>query len=74
MPTLSEAALPGYLLPNWVGLFAPAQTPMEIVMRLNAEISRWQGQPETQKMPAQGVKLEAGSPAYFGDRVARGHP
>ena len=50
MPTLAEAALPGDELPNWVGLFAPAPTPMEIVMRLNAEISYRQGQPETQKM------------------------
>jgi len=74
VPTIAEAALAGYEVPNWVGLLAPAQTPVDIITRLNAEISRWQAMTDTrQRMAAQGVEVEAGSPASFGDLVARGH-
>ena len=74
VPTIAEAALPGYEVPNWVGLLAPAQTPVDIVNRLNTEVTRWQALPETQqKMAAQGVDASGGSPASFGETIARGH-
>ena len=38
VPTMSEAGVPGYAIVNWRGLLAPAGTPREIVMRLNAEV------------------------------------
>ena len=38
LPTIAEAALPGFELVSWYGVFAPANTPAEIVRRLNAEI------------------------------------
>lgn len=37
VPTVSEAALPGYDSTGWFGLVAPAGTPASIVSRLNAE-------------------------------------
>lgn len=37
VPTVSEAALPGYESTGWFGLVAPAGTPSSIVARLNAE-------------------------------------
>jgi tripartite-type tricarboxylate transporter receptor subunit TctC len=37
VPTMAEAGLPGYEASVWWGLLAPAQTPPEIVKRLNAE-------------------------------------
>ena len=36
LPTVAEAALPGYEISAWFGLFAPAATPKEIVERLGA--------------------------------------
>lgn len=36
VPTVSEAALPGYNVTSWYGLFAPAATPAQIIGRLNA--------------------------------------
>ena len=36
LPTVAET-LPGFVVNNWVGLFAPAGTPPDIVGRLNAE-------------------------------------
>ncbi|MBI4190486.1 MAG: tripartite tricarboxylate transporter substrate binding protein [Betaproteobacteria bacterium] len=38
LPTIAEAGVPGYAVNNWYGVFTPARTPGEIVMRLNAEI------------------------------------
>ena len=35
LPTVAEAGVPGYVLENWYGLFAPARTPPEVIDRLN---------------------------------------
>ncbi len=40
LPTIAEAALPGYDVNPWYGLMAPAATPAPIVTRLHAEIAR----------------------------------
>jgi tripartite-type tricarboxylate transporter receptor subunit TctC len=37
VPTVAESGLPGYEAVTWFGLFAPAGTPREIVMKLNGE-------------------------------------
>ena len=46
LPTIAEAALPGYEMLNWLGLFAPAATPRAIVDRLAAEAMRIVRTPE----------------------------
>ena len=40
LPTIAEAGLTGYEMINWLGLFAPAGTPMPIVERISAESLR----------------------------------
>ena len=40
IPTLDEAGVKGFDASGWYGIVAPAGTPREIVMRLNAEIRR----------------------------------
>lgn len=40
VPTLAEAALPGFEARNWVGLFAPKGIPSEAANLLNKEINR----------------------------------
>jgi tripartite-type tricarboxylate transporter receptor subunit TctC len=40
VPTAIEAGVPGYDFASWGGLFAPAGTPREVVMRLNAEVAK----------------------------------
>ena len=40
VPTVAEAALPGYAMTTWYGLVAPAGVPREITARLNAEINK----------------------------------
>jgi tripartite-type tricarboxylate transporter receptor subunit TctC len=38
IPTLDEAGVPGYEVVGWNGLFAPRNTPKEILARLNADL------------------------------------
>ncbi|MSQ55627.1 MAG: tripartite tricarboxylate transporter substrate binding protein [Betaproteobacteria bacterium] len=40
VPTIAEAGFPRGEFNFWVGMLAPAQTPREIVARLNAEVNR----------------------------------
>lgn len=39
VPTSAEAGLPEYKVDSWLGVFVPANTPREIVERLNREIN-----------------------------------
>ncbi len=49
VPTVAEAGLPGFEYSAWVGVFAPAGTPKDIVNRLSAEIANVLKQPDTVK-------------------------
>jgi tripartite-type tricarboxylate transporter receptor subunit TctC len=40
VPTVSESGLPGYEASTWFGLFAPAGTPRDIVLKLSSELAR----------------------------------
>ena len=40
VPTVAEAALPGFDLGSWFGILAPAATPKEVLARLHAEIAK----------------------------------
>jgi tripartite-type tricarboxylate transporter receptor subunit TctC len=39
VPTVAESGYPGYSHVTWIGIFAPAGTPPEIVAKLNREIA-----------------------------------
>jgi tripartite-type tricarboxylate transporter receptor subunit TctC len=63
VPTLAEAGLPGYEATIWMGLFAPAGTPREILAKLYGEIGRVLSAPEAKaSIGATGVEV-ALSPA-----------
>jgi tripartite-type tricarboxylate transporter receptor subunit TctC len=67
LPTIAEAALPGFAVTNWVGFFAPARTPPEIVQRWNAETLRIMQTPEMQaRLVNEGARFIAMTPAEFG--------
>ena len=40
IPTIAEAGVPGFEASQWYGLVAPAGTPKDIVMKINAEIAK----------------------------------
>jgi tripartite-type tricarboxylate transporter receptor subunit TctC len=49
VPTLSEAGVTGYEASVWLALLAPANTPVDIVNKLNQEIAKVMANPETKK-------------------------
>ncbi len=59
VPTMQEAGLAGYDISSWQAMYAPAGTPMEIVMRLHAEVSKILRTPENAKKLAD-LGLEPG--------------
>ncbi len=64
IPTMSEAALPGFENSAWHGLFAPAATPAAVVSKLYTETVRVLRLPEiVERMGSQGVDVIAGNPA-----------
>ena len=63
VPTFSEAVGdPEFELVSWHALFAPAATPKEIVLRLNAEMNEIMGDPEMQKRIAGMGLMPVGTP------------
>jgi len=49
IPTIAEAALPGFEASTWFGLVAPAATPRDVVVRLNGEVQRVFAQADTKQ-------------------------
>lgn len=67
VPTAVEAGVPGYDFASWGGIFAPAGTPRDIVMRLNGEIGKALGSPDLRKrFDDMGLVAKASSPEEFG--------
>jgi tripartite-type tricarboxylate transporter receptor subunit TctC len=65
LPTVAEA-LPGFEVNNWIGLFAPAGTPADIVRRWNAETLRIMQMPDIQaRLPNEGARFVANTPEQF---------
>ena len=72
VPTVAEAALPGFDVTVWQGILAPAGTPREIVARLHSEIVNALQKPEVQsRMAALGVDIIGNSPQEFAAFIKR---
>jgi tripartite-type tricarboxylate transporter receptor subunit TctC len=67
VPTAVEAGVPGYDFASWGGIFAPAGTPRDIVMRLNGEIGKALNSPDLKKrFDDMGLVPKSSSPEEFG--------
>ena len=66
VPTVNEQGYSGFDDLTWVGFFAPAGTPAEIVNRLNAELNRAFASPDVRdRLSALGLESRPNSPADF---------
>jgi tripartite-type tricarboxylate transporter receptor subunit TctC len=66
LPTVAET-LPGFVVNNWVGLFAPAGTPLEIINRLNTETQKFMQSKEiTLRLASEGARFVPMTPDQFG--------
>ena len=66
VPTIAESGLPGYELAGWYGVLAPAGTPREIIMKLNAEIIKVINTAEMRERFALEGDAIGDSPELFG--------
>ena len=66
VPTIAEAALPGFDTGSWIGLLAPAGTPQAIIDKIAADVRDIVSEPETRdKFISQGALPRAMSNAQF---------
>lgn len=52
VPTVAEAAVPGFVFDFWIGLLAPAKTPRDVVNRLNQEVNKSLALPDVRERMA----------------------
>jgi tripartite-type tricarboxylate transporter receptor subunit TctC len=68
VPTGKEAGVDNFTMPLWYGMFAPAATPRDIVLRLNRELVRALEAPDMRKrLAALGVDPWPGTPEQLGE-------
>jgi tripartite-type tricarboxylate transporter receptor subunit TctC len=71
LPTMQEAGVPDFDISSWQGYFAPANTPKEIVTRLNAEIRKIVEKPEIKaQLATLGMDAFSGTPEQLGTFVS----
>ena len=70
LTTLAEAGVPGYDATQWYGVLAPAGTPRDIVMKLNAEMKKALALPDVrEKLAADGTVPVGNTPEEFAAHI-----
>jgi tripartite-type tricarboxylate transporter receptor subunit TctC len=66
VPTIAEAALPGYVFDHWYGLFTQAKTPRPVVNQLSQEVARILNLPDVKdKITLRGAAVKPSTPEAF---------
>ena len=72
VPTTSEAGLKGFELEAWVGIFAPAGTPADVISKLSASIKQAMEMPDTKtRSTAAGIEIRYQPPEALDALVKR---
>jgi tripartite-type tricarboxylate transporter receptor subunit TctC len=72
VPTSAEAGLKGFELEAWVGIFAPAGTPADVIAKLSTSIRLAMEQPDTRtRANAAGIEIRYLPPAELDALVQR---
>ena len=76
VPTVAESGFPGVEDYTWVGLFAPAKLPADVVATLNTAVNEALKQPEfKERLAGAGLDAKGGTPAdfstYLGSEVTK---
>lgn len=70
LPTIAESGLPGFDASIWQGVFTPARTPLQIIMRLNREIVAVLGANDVkEQLRVQGLDTLPSTPDAFADFI-----
>jgi tripartite-type tricarboxylate transporter receptor subunit TctC len=69
-PTIAELGIVGFDAEAWWGLLAPAKTPSDIIMRMNAAMAKALREPVVERsLHDQGIEYRLSSPKEFGDFI-----
>jgi tripartite-type tricarboxylate transporter receptor subunit TctC len=72
VPTIAEAALPGFEVPLWYSILAPAGTPRDVINRLSADIARTLALPDVrERLAAQGFEVSYLNADQMGELIRR---
>ena len=72
LPTMAEAGVPGFDISTWFGLMAPAGTPLDIVAKWNADVTKILNSPDMrERLTAQGAEAAPTTPAEFSAFIAQ---
>ena len=73
LPTIAESGIPslaGFEASSWFGILAPAGTPRDIVLKINAEANKaLQSSDMKEKLLSQGAEAVGNSPEFFADYI-----
>ena len=70
VPTFIEAGLKDFVVDSWVGIFAPAKTPVAVVTKLNSALNEVLKDPEViAKLNTLGITAAPGSPEKFREEI-----
>ena len=60
---MAEAGVPGFENVTWYGMFAPAKTPHDIIVKLNKQVVQILASPEmAQRLASQGAEPRSSTP------------
>ena len=66
LPTIAEAAIPGYAVDQWYALLAPAGTPRDVVTKLYGEVAKMVADPPTRdRLLSMGLDPVGSAPDEF---------
>lgn len=67
VPTISESGVPGFEAKTWFGLVAPAGTPMDVIMKINHDVTKIISDRAfaEKNLDAQGLEPIVGTPEQF---------
>lgn len=66
VPTMAEAGVSGFELTGWLGMFAPAGTPRDIITKLQGEVAKILYMPDVKdRLPNWGYEPVGGTPEEF---------
>ncbi|MDO8693093.1 MAG: tripartite tricarboxylate transporter substrate binding protein [Sheuella sp.] len=70
VPTVAESGVPGYEFTNWFGLVAPAQTPPNVIAKLNKDVVHVLAQSDLHtQLEKMGATVIANSPSQFEQQI-----
>ena len=66
VPTIAEAGVKGYEVSNWLGVFAPAGTPKDVLNKIHSALGRAMAAPDLRKqLVVLGIEPTFGTPEEF---------